>query len=230
MLRIHANASGCLFLQNFYCAGQNPRGGERLGLPVLNSSSFIAVEFDTFSNKNKNDPFKPHIGIDINSLNSSVTDMWEWNKIKEGGEAQAWITYNSSTKNLSVLLVDGSSSDSTDSYPTNKNFSSVSYVVDLSEHLPEWVSFGFSGSTGTYFEINEITSWYFASSLQIPDPPPETSAAPPDVALQSAQVKEKSKTWVWGVIVSCVVAVILSVQTYAYKYSTMYITLSSEYK
>ncbi|KAK4758561.1 hypothetical protein SAY87_019862 [Trapa incisa] len=200
---------------------ENLNGGGGLALPFINY--IIAVEFDTFSNAidpeyDPSSPFKPHIGIDINSVNSSVTDMWEWNKIKEGGEAQARITYDSSTKNLNVLLVDGSSSDSTDSYPTNKNFSSVSYVVDLREHLPEWVSFGFSGSTGYNFEIHEIKSWYFASSLQIPDPPPETSAAPPEtsaappaIALQSDQVKEKSKTWVWIVIVSCVVAVILSV-------------------
>ncbi|XP_038708257.1 L-type lectin-domain containing receptor kinase IX.1-like isoform X2 [Tripterygium wilfordii] len=40
----------------------------------------------------------------------------------------------------------------------------ISYEVDLRKILPQWVSLGFSASTGLAFEINTICSWTFTSS------------------------------------------------------------------
>ena len=44
---------------------------------------------------------------------------------------------------------------------------SLSYIVDLRKVLPEWVTFGFSATTGTYAAIHTLKSWDFSSSLEI---------------------------------------------------------------
>ena len=44
---------------------------------------------------------------------------------------------------------------------------SVSYIVDLSLYLPEWVTLGFSATTSQYYAIHGISSWNFRSSLEI---------------------------------------------------------------
>uniref|UniRef100_A0A7N2MZF2 Protein kinase domain-containing protein n=1 Tax=Quercus lobata TaxID=97700 RepID=A0A7N2MZF2_QUELO len=44
---------------------------------------------------------------------------------------------------------------------------SLSYIVDLSKVLPEWVTFGFSAATGATSAIHTIKSWDFSSSLEI---------------------------------------------------------------
>lgn len=47
--------------------------------------------------------------------------------------------------------------------------SSLYYVIDLREFLPEWVGIGFSVSTGDWVEIHNILSWSFESSLEASD-------------------------------------------------------------
>ena len=140
--------------------------GETLGLAneknETNKSAvtFIAVEFDTFTNPEKKDPEGEHIGIDINSMISVKTVNWSSN-IKEGKLNHVSISYTSSSHNLSVVLI----TEVTDSTNTTQ---SLSYKVDLREYLPEYVTMGFSGSTGIYFQINKICSWNFSSTLEPP--------------------------------------------------------------
>ncbi|XP_034680998.1 L-type lectin-domain containing receptor kinase IX.1-like [Vitis riparia] len=140
--------------------------GENLGLAneknETNKSAvtFIAVEFDTFTNAAKKDPEGEHIGIDINSMISVKTVNWSSN-IKEGKLNHVSISYTSSSHNLSVVLI----TEVTDSTNTTQ---SLSYEVDLREYLPEYVTMGFSGATGTYFQINKICSWNFSSTLEPP--------------------------------------------------------------
>ncbi|KAI7991239.1 hypothetical protein LOK49_LG12G00922 [Camellia lanceoleosa] len=57
----------------------------------------------------------------------------------------------------------------------------LSFLVDLREYLPEWVTIGFSASTKMNFEKNTVKSWTFNSTLQIdvpvkpgPSPRPNT--------------------------------------------------------
>ncbi|XP_021300474.1 agglutinin-1-like [Herrania umbratica] len=60
-------------------------GGGGLGLfpTILNSQllqhkqQIVAVEFDSFVNGDTDPPYK-HVGININSLNSSVYTLWNW--------------------------------------------------------------------------------------------------------------------------------------------------------
>ena len=48
--------------------------------------------------------------------------------------------------------------------------SSLSYEVNLSKVLPEWVTVGFSSSTGYRTEIHNILSWEFSSTQLSAEP------------------------------------------------------------
>ncbi|KAJ9177485.1 hypothetical protein P3X46_012701 [Hevea brasiliensis] len=127
---------------------------------ALNASKenqIIAVEFDSF--KNAWDPDDNHVGILVNSIISVKIVTWN-SSITNGSQANAWVSYNSTTRNLSVFLT----------YAQNPVFSgnsSLSYIVDLRDFLPEWVRVGFSASTGMSVELHNIISWDFDSSLEI---------------------------------------------------------------
>ncbi|KAF2321227.1 hypothetical protein GH714_035761 [Hevea brasiliensis] len=86
------------------------------------------------------DPPVQHVGINNNSIASAVYAKWDPGSYS-GKTAKVGISYNATTKNLSVLWT----------YDENLVFTgnnSLSYLIDLMELLPEWVSFGFSASTG----------------------------------------------------------------------------------
>ncbi|KAK3211120.1 hypothetical protein Dsin_015826 [Dipteronia sinensis] len=120
-------------------------------------NQIVAVEFDSFNNTW--DPDDNHVGIDVNSIVSVANVTWK-SSIKNGSIANAWVSYNSSTQNLSVFLT----------YANNPVFggnSSLSHIVDLRKILPEQVKIGFSASTGDWVEVHNIRSWSFESSLEI---------------------------------------------------------------
>ncbi|KAL8195279.1 hypothetical protein R6Q57_025682 [Mikania cordata] len=142
---------------------------------VLNSSSnpFVAVEFDVF--QNTWDPENEHVGIDISSMDSVRNVTWR-SRISAGKTYEAVIRYDSSLNNLSVVFTGFSQ--------TSILHQRVSYIVDLRDHLPEWVTFGFSGATGNTAVIHSIYTWDFSSNLGIneitmdPDPDPGTVGNP----------------------------------------------------
>ncbi|KAE9447021.1 hypothetical protein C3L33_21086, partial [Rhododendron williamsianum] len=162
--------------------GSNFTTGGAMGLPIdpattnpptagtvpLATSPFVAVEFDTYGNVDVGengywrdwDPFNigraPHVGIDVNSLISNVTTAWYCN-ITNGIQNEAWIRYDSSSYNLSVVFTTNDS----------RVEGSIHLIVDLRNYLPEWVTIGFSAATGQLFERNTVTSWEFSSSLEI---------------------------------------------------------------
>ncbi|KAK1577056.1 hypothetical protein Q3G72_018689 [Acer saccharum] len=121
------------------------------------ANQIVAVEFDSFNNTW--DPNDNHVGINVNSIVSVANVTWK-SSIRNGSTANAWVSYNSSTQNLSVFLT----------YANNPVFggnSSLSYKVDLRKVLPEQVRIGFSASTGDWVEVHNILSWSFNSSLEI---------------------------------------------------------------
>ncbi|CAD5184930.1 unnamed protein product [Musa acuminata subsp. malaccensis] len=121
------------------------------------TASTVAVEFDTFPNAW--DPPADHVGIDVDSINSSAVVEWS-SSLRNGRRANVWVSYNASTYNLSVFLT----------YETNPAFragdSSLHFVVDLRDVLPEMVAIGFSASTGNATETHSLLSWSFDSTLQ----------------------------------------------------------------
>ncbi|KAL3525528.1 hypothetical protein ACH5RR_013900 [Cinchona calisaya] len=124
---------------------------------TINSShdQMISVEFDSFSNPEWDPPYE-HVGINNNSIASAVTTPWNVS-LHSGETADAWIVYNSSTKNLSVSW----------SYGSSSSYSSLSHQIDLKQILPQWVIIGFSSATGEYVESHVLESWDFSSSLDI---------------------------------------------------------------
>ncbi|XP_011030415.1 PREDICTED: galactose-binding lectin-like, partial [Populus euphratica] len=138
--------------------------GAGLGLTrrdqLLNTTAnhFVAVEFDIYSNYF--DPPGEHVGIDINSMQSVNNITWLCD-ISGGRITEAWISYNSSTHNLSVAFT---------GYRNNTvELQFLSQIVSLRDYLPERVSFGFSASTGSASALHTLYSWDFSSSLEIDD-------------------------------------------------------------
>ncbi|XP_059440256.1 L-type lectin-domain containing receptor kinase IX.1-like [Corylus avellana] len=128
----------------------------------MSSNQIVAVEFDT--SKNDWDPSDDHVGINVNTIASAADVTWN-SSMRNGSTGNAWVTgpgYNPTSKNLSVFLT----------YAANPVFngnSSLSYVVDLRNVLPEWIRVGFSAATGKWIELHSISSWSFDSTLEIND-------------------------------------------------------------
>ncbi|KAK7854615.1 agglutinin-2 [Quercus suber] len=153
------------FIAPFGSKMPNNSTGRAFGLlssdDALNGThnQIVAVEFDTF--KNQFDPSSDHVGIDVNSIVSKANVTWN-SSISNGSTANTWISYNSTTKILSVFLT----------YADNPVFSgnsSLSYSVDLRTVLPEWISVGLSAATGANTETNTVLSWSFNSTSELVD-------------------------------------------------------------
>ncbi|XP_031252900.1 L-type lectin-domain containing receptor kinase IX.1-like [Pistacia vera] len=119
-------------------------------------NQIVLVEFDSFANPEW-DPPVPHVGINTNSISSAVYTPWNAS-IHSDDTADVRITYNATTKNMSVSWTYWKTNGSLEN-------STLSYQIDLMKVLPEWVSVGFSAATGMYVERHQLFSWEFYSSL-----------------------------------------------------------------
>ncbi|KAL5556638.1 hypothetical protein UlMin_038874 [Ulmus minor] len=115
----------------------------------------VHVEFDSFSNGW--DPNITHVGINKNSVSSLIYTPWNAS-FHSGDTADVVINYNATTANLSVSWKYQTTSNS-------KENTSLSFVIDLIEVLPEWVTIGFSAATSNFAERHAVQSWEFNSSL-----------------------------------------------------------------
>ncbi|KDP35960.1 hypothetical protein JCGZ_09932 [Jatropha curcas] len=159
----------------------NVKAGGGLGLVIDDNSThalnysenqFVAVEFDTYQNE-WDRPMFDHVGINIRSMKSVATVTWA-NCVKYGRTTDALITYDASQKILDVIFSQANDFGN----EVIQNY--LSARVDMAKHLPEWVTFGFSASTGLSYEINRITSWGFNSSSEILDD--ENASLPSNIA------------------------------------------------
>ncbi|KAB2004851.1 hypothetical protein ES319_D11G229000v1 [Gossypium barbadense] len=114
----------------------------------------VLVEFDTFSNTDW-DPEVEHVGININSISSVKYAPWNFSLYSED-TADAWISYNATTRNLSVTW----------NYQNSSSQGSLSHQIDLTEILPETAIVGFSAATSHRIERHQLVSWEFNSSLE----------------------------------------------------------------
>ncbi|KAJ7946802.1 Receptor lectin kinase [Quillaja saponaria] len=74
---------------------------------------------------------------------------------------EAWISYNSSTHNLSVVFT---------GYRNNiVEHQHLFAIIDLRHYLPDRVDFGFSAATGSESAIYSVRSWDFSSTLEVID-------------------------------------------------------------
>ncbi|KAG6605137.1 L-type lectin-domain containing receptor kinase IX.1, partial [Cucurbita argyrosperma subsp. sororia] len=122
-------------------------------------NQIVHVEFDSFSNEEWDPPYE-HVGINVNSIHSSNSTRWNAS-LHSGDMADVWISYNSTTKNLSVSWKYQNSSS------TSFENTTLSYHIDLTKVLPQWATVGFSAATGTNVERHTLFSWEFNSSLDL---------------------------------------------------------------
>ncbi|KAF8411330.1 hypothetical protein HHK36_003877 [Tetracentron sinense] len=125
---------------------------------AASQNQIIVVEFDSFPNPEWDPPVQ-HVGINNNSIASAVYVSWNAS-LHSGETANAWVTYNATTKNLSVFWT-------YELNPIYQGQSNLSYHVNLMNILPEWVTVGFSAATGQYGERHTLQSWEFSSSLEV---------------------------------------------------------------
>ncbi|WJX52432.1 hypothetical protein P8452_38548 [Trifolium repens] len=142
----------------------NATKGRSMGLTLddqaMNSTEtnpFVAVEFDIYHNSF--DPPYEHAGIDINSMRSVANVTWLAD-IQHGKLNEAWVSYNASSLNLSVVFT---GFDNVTSTIVSQHLSSI---VDLRLYLPEFVTIGFSAATGNSTAIHTLNSWDFSSNLE----------------------------------------------------------------
>ncbi|KAJ4836280.1 hypothetical protein Tsubulata_041944, partial [Turnera subulata] len=137
-------------------------------LGLLNSSDngnfsnhVFAVEFDTDKDFELGDINDNHVGIDINSLrsseavpasyfleNSTQADL----NLTSGRPIQAWVDYDGTKNLLEVRL---------SPYSTRPRSPILSYDVDLSPVLKEYMFVGFSASTGLLASTHYVLGWSF---------------------------------------------------------------------
>ncbi|KAF8396167.1 hypothetical protein HHK36_017780 [Tetracentron sinense] len=123
---------------------------------ATSENQIVMVEFDTYVSEEWDPPVQ-HVGINNNSISSAVYASWDAG-LHSDEIANAWVTYNATTKNLSVFLT-------YEKDPVFLGNSTLFYNIDLMKVLPEWVTVGFSAATSQYVERHIINSWEFNSSL-----------------------------------------------------------------
>ncbi|KAJ0096942.1 hypothetical protein Patl1_28380 [Pistacia atlantica] len=124
------------------------------------ANQIVMVEFDSFPNPEWDPPdVQDHVGINNNSIASAVYTRWNAS-FHSGDTADARISYNATTKNLSVSWTYRRTANS------NEN-TSLFYIIDLMQVLPEWVTIGFSAASGENGQRFILQSWEFNSNLDI---------------------------------------------------------------
>ncbi|KAL5054484.1 hypothetical protein RYX36_035166 [Vicia faba] len=113
--------------------------------------------------------------------------------INQQGELnEAWINYNSGSRNLSIIFTGFNNETST----IVKQH--LSAIVDLRLYLPEFVTVGFSAATGNATAIHSISSWDFSSTLEAQQDNNKTNTQDPIASSPSFNTstsnKKKAKT------------------------------------
>lgn len=190
------------FLGHFGSSIPTNSSGGMLGLmPAFTNGTgdgtVVAVEFDTFLNHANDDISGSHVGIDVNSLNSTAaTDTSSSRNLTSGYEMVATVSYENVTRFLAVQLT---------IYDTSYN---VNATVDLKSYLPERVAVGFSAATGKGGEQHQVLSWSFTSTLQ--EAPAPAPAPPPRALTPGSSTQQPKKTSSEGTLVVAVLVPLLS--------------------
>ncbi|MED6123268.1 hypothetical protein PIB30_117811 [Stylosanthes scabra] len=122
-------------------------------------NKIVAVELDTV--KQAYDPDNNHIGLNINSVNSTVAvPLSKYGyEISPNGTAfyMIWIEYDGSRRGINVFMAPQADKDGpTVAKPLQPVLSSK---LDLRNLVSQKSFFGFSASTGRTFELNCVLRW-----------------------------------------------------------------------
>ncbi|KDP44923.1 hypothetical protein JCGZ_01423 [Jatropha curcas] len=125
------------------------------------SNHIFAVEFDTVRDFEFGDINDNHVGIDINSLESNksapaayfLDNSTKINlNLQMGTVIQSWVDYDSSKNLVEVRL---------SPFSIKPRSPILSFEVDLSPYLKEYMFVGFSSSTGLLASTHYILGWSF---------------------------------------------------------------------
>ncbi|KAL5197078.1 hypothetical protein ABZP36_000590 [Zizania latifolia] len=134
------------------------------------ATGMVAVEFDTF--KNDWDPTSDHIGIDVDSINSTVVQPLPDLRLTTGSKPMvARVSYNNSTRMLAVVL-QMDPKDGGMKYELNS-------TVDLKSLLLPQVTIGFAAASGWSVYLHRVLSWSFTSTLVVRQVTKEPTVNPP---------------------------------------------------
>ncbi|CAN6335078.1 unnamed protein product [Urochloa humidicola] len=178
----------------------NSSGGSLGLVPVSHGGGIVAVEFDTFLNPENSDISYSHVGIDVNSVNSTAsTDATTPTKnLKSGYNMMAAVSYENGTKLLNAELT------------INDTRFNVNATIDLRSYLPEYVVVGFSAATGELTELHKVLAWSFSSTLEPTKTPTAVIApAPPPLSPDIVVPSKKSKARVGSSILTPVLVPLL---------------------
>lgn len=156
-------------------ASPNGLGGAGGGLGYIGVPNSVAIEFDTYNNGPGDGNSSNHVGIDTGgALNmlafSNVYGIqycdffsgYTGNGCMSNGHVwTALITYDGTTQLLNVTLTDPAMGGS---------FSAISdYMIDIGSLLGTNTAYvGFTGSTGSGWENEDILNWTFANTATLP--------------------------------------------------------------
>ncbi|PON33613.1 Mitogen-activated protein kinase kinase kinase [Parasponia andersonii] len=126
------------------------------------SNHLFAVEFDTVQDFEFGDINDNHVGIDINSMNSTAAATASYlddndpskstNFSLNGKAIQAWIDYDSARTLLNVTVAP---------FSKKPRIPILSVKIDLSPTFEEYMYVGFSASTGLLASSHYILGWSF---------------------------------------------------------------------
>ncbi|XP_049932848.1 L-type lectin-domain containing receptor kinase SIT2-like isoform X2 [Nymphaea colorata] len=134
------------------------------------SNHIFAVEFDTLSGSSANDPDGNHVGVDINSVTSNFTEPAAYYtdestnqtiNLQSGESLQAWIDYDGVSGLINITIAPLS-------HPLRPHRPLISYPLNLSPLLQEFMYVGFSSSTKLLISEHYILAWSFAINGEAP--------------------------------------------------------------
>ncbi|CAJ1949437.1 unnamed protein product [Sphenostylis stenocarpa] len=177
------------------------------------STHLFAVEFDTARDFEFGDINDNHVGIDINSLASNASapagyytgdhDSAKHNLTLQSGQPiLVWVDYDSAQSVVNVTISASS---------TKPRRPLLSFPVDLSPILKDFMYVGFSASTGLLASSHYILGWSF--KVNGPAPPLDLSSLP-----QLPGPKRKLTSLIIGFSVSGVVLALFAVLLGFYMY------------
>ncbi|KAG5534431.1 hypothetical protein RHGRI_022530 [Rhododendron griersonianum] len=140
--------------------------GQYLGLINPNThgdpaNSLVAIEFDNV--KQEFDPDANHVGLNINSINSTVTASLTPFGIELAPDSEArfynaWVQYDGVSKVIEVYIARQAKHDG--ETPSRPDTPVLKSNLDLGEVLQyQYSYFGFSASTGNNVQLNCIYRW-----------------------------------------------------------------------
>ncbi|KAF3451470.1 hypothetical protein FNV43_RR07565 [Rhamnella rubrinervis] len=136
----------------------------------LSSNHIFGVEFDVFKNEEFNDIDENHVGINLNSLKSTVAHAagyfpdnsngaageksFKKLKLNNGENYQVWIDYSDSLMNVTMARVG----------MKRPRIPLLSASVNLSGVFKDEMYIGFTSSTGQLVQSHKILAWSFSDT------------------------------------------------------------------